>query len=517
MKKMLFGLIVMVILCVTGSCLAVDNFTVHQKQYDAEAKTISMIINDNRSSGQVPNAAEGSIEGMDLTKVEVSSIDKTDVPVTFVFVVDNTTTAYVDQKKRPSEIGAAISNARSGKDDEYYLISYDTEVHSPVGPAKYPDEVLETLTYNVNSDKADYSGALESAVDLLQGIAEKDAMRKMAIILVTDGYQTDSPAIQHRALLDMLVNSGVPVYTCALLRSQLGQYVKDDIAALSEISSQSGGLGFSYQNFKEENNPEPGKSIINHIHRSSVLTAVLPDDYTRAEAGSADISLRLLRNKLEIGTLTVKADLPAVSAGSGAGESKPEAIAPETEQTECDPNDASCGEETSKKGGLTDWFKDHLGENWMMILCAGILFVILIVLVIVFALKKKSDKGFEVIDETDNTDKESSVMSVNIRNLALGNTISADIPEGGFQKFGRHDDLTEGVIGLHRGEKYIARKQFMLSIANGEVFVEDLGSENGTYLNGERVRGKLPIPNGSQIRIGNISGEREFRVSFQKK
>ena len=38
--------------------------------------------------------------------------------------------------------------------------------------------------------------------------------------------------------------------------------------------------------------------------------------------------------------------------------------------------------------------------------------------------------------------------------------------------------------------------------ANGEVIVEDLGSTNGTYLNGDRVQGARPLRKGDRIQLG---------------
>ena len=71
-------------------------------------------------------------------------------------------------------------------------------------------------------------------------------------------------------------------------------------------------------------------------------------------------------------------------------------------------------------------------------------------------------------------------------------------------------DLTEGAL-LGRGDQADIRLEdgFASSaharlVPQGDVMVlEDLGSTNGTYLNGEPLRGASPLHAGDTIRIGD--------------
>jgi hypothetical protein len=71
-------------------------------------------------------------------------------------------------------------------------------------------------------------------------------------------------------------------------------------------------------------------------------------------------------------------------------------------------------------------------------------------------------------------------------------------------------DLSEGAL-LGRGEMAdirledtFASSQHARLVPQGEVMVlEDLGSTNGTYLNGEPLRGPQPLHVGDSIRIGD--------------
>ncbi len=71
-------------------------------------------------------------------------------------------------------------------------------------------------------------------------------------------------------------------------------------------------------------------------------------------------------------------------------------------------------------------------------------------------------------------------------------------------------DLTQGAL-LGRGDQAdirledgFASSQHARLIPQGDVMVlEDLGSTNGTYLNGEPLRGPQPLHAGDRIRIGD--------------
>ena len=62
------------------------------------------------------------------------------------------------------------------------------------------------------------------------------------------------------------------------------------------------------------------------------------------------------------------------------------------------------------------------------------------------------------------------------------------------------DDTADIVLEDPSGE--LSRRHARVGLSNGAAVVEDLGSTNGTFLNGERVSGSRPLHTGDQIRIG---------------
>lgn len=68
----------------------------------------------------------------------------------------------------------------------------------------------------------------------------------------------------------------------------------------------------------------------------------------------------------------------------------------------------------------------------------------------------------------------------------------------------------ELVVGRHAGcsvvldEQFVSQQHAKFFVRNGAAFVEDLGSTNGTWVNGERSTGQRPVRPGDQVQIGNV-------------
>lgn len=91
-------------------------------------------------------------------------------------------------------------------------------------------------------------------------------------------------------------------------------------------------------------------------------------------------------------------------------------------------------------------------------------------------------------------------------------TLTFVLPDGTESPFTLAGELT---VGREEGndvvlpEGGLSRKHCRFYEENGEVLVEDLGSSNGTFVDGERVEGPTPVKAGQEILVANI----EVRLS----
>jgi pSer/pThr/pTyr-binding forkhead associated (FHA) protein len=51
----------------------------------------------------------------------------------------------------------------------------------------------------------------------------------------------------------------------------------------------------------------------------------------------------------------------------------------------------------------------------------------------------------------------------------------------------------------------VSRRHARIVVTHGQALVEDLGSKNGTYVDGTRVSAITALEEGSQIRIGSVT------------
>ncbi|WP_243116650.1 FHA domain-containing protein [Marinisporobacter balticus] len=53
-------------------------------------------------------------------------------------------------------------------------------------------------------------------------------------------------------------------------------------------------------------------------------------------------------------------------------------------------------------------------------------------------------------------------------------------------------------------DPYISNQHVQITLDEGEVFIEDLDSANGTYLNGDRIVDVFKLKNGDRIKFGQV-------------
>ena len=53
-------------------------------------------------------------------------------------------------------------------------------------------------------------------------------------------------------------------------------------------------------------------------------------------------------------------------------------------------------------------------------------------------------------------------------------------------------------------DPYISKKHLKIVEDEGNYYLEDLGSANGTYLNGDKIMDVVKLKNGDRIRVGQV-------------
>ena len=99
-------------------------------------------------------------------------------------------------------------------------------------------------------------------------------------------------------------------------------------------------------------------------------------------------------------------------------------------------------------------------------------------------------------------------MHVKLKVLRGGSSGKEIAIKGPHFVIGRSDECN-----LRANSDAISRKHCAISLKNEDVIVRDLGSRNGTYLNGEKVDNPTAMEMGDQLRVGPL----EFLVTVSEK
>jgi pSer/pThr/pTyr-binding forkhead associated (FHA) protein len=82
-------------------------------------------------------------------------------------------------------------------------------------------------------------------------------------------------------------------------------------------------------------------------------------------------------------------------------------------------------------------------------------------------------------------------------------TIPIDLNEGTSREFGRAD-----LLSLLKPEdaRFISRRHFAIKLEKNKFYIKDLGSKNGTKVNGNDIRGKdwIELSSGDRISVADV-------------
>ena len=95
-------------------------------------------------------------------------------------------------------------------------------------------------------------------------------------------------------------------------------------------------------------------------------------------------------------------------------------------------------------------------------------------------------------------------MRIKITSVGSGGERFVELPSsGGVLRVGRHK-----TSDVELSDQSVSRVHARLTMSQGNLFIEDLGSRGGTYVNDVRTAGTVPMKPGDRVRIGS------FRLSL---
>lgn len=61
------------------------------------------------------------------------------------------------------------------------------------------------------------------------------------------------------------------------------------------------------------------------------------------------------------------------------------------------------------------------------------------------------------------------------------------------------------ICDIYFDDLSMSKQHFALEVEKGNVYVTDLESKNGTFINGKKISGRTPVQNGGVIEAGSVA------------
>lgn len=478
----------------------------------------------------------GYLNQKKLTTNSVKKFYETGEGVADIFLVDiskSLNNAQMEQVKAAMQKWASEMKPN----DRMAILTFGEEVNTILDYSNDPDEIQKAINSIANSGmKTKLYGAVNEGLNLSQR-NDIDLPKRRDIILVTDGLNDSNGGVSMEDVSDRLKKTRIPIY-CLWLEGRSGN---EGESTMNTLSERSGGKKY---NLGQSNINTVYDQVHSKIQNSFVIDLAYSDDEF-LNGTSSNLELKVTADgKTPIASLDTYFSAPTEDSGMGQVVPDPTLV---TETEKKDDGDSKTEEKEEKKDDKDDE-KDEEEEkdNKVLFLIAiGIVFLVVIVAIILIILKlvkgkKEEERENSYYNHGNSFDLDHTDYRYQDQNFNQNYSETAFIPHGYGEKKAPAEETRESKNNIwtsqeitvklldtssgkvktakiqdeyHIGRKAdndfvidspkVSGRHCILYVENGVVYVEDLGSTNGTKLNGSLVHEKKQLKTGDILVIAN--------------
>lgn len=449
--------------------------------------------------------AEGQI-GRDV--VEIVGVEN-DVSGRTVFLIDNSKSVsdanlnkvkeimgqYLENKLPEEKVSIAIF----GENVEKYLITDEADT----------EKITEVFDQIISEDKETY--LTDALYDELLKYQTTDIYTRF--IVISDGVDNKSLGYTKEELTDLLKDNPFPIFSIGCMNRSNEENLKN-MFALSRLTDGNYYLLDDYDTYEE---------IVNGLTEPvSCVQILIPESLK--DGSTQNI---LLRFHTASGEIEVKDE---IAMPFGIREIEPEATPEPTPEPTKEPEIIEATPEPVVAPEPTP--EPEKGFDPVSLIAIIVILAAVIFLVINTIQKKKKnakntnqtvDFGLNNVATEDDSktvflgeEEQKTVFLGGINNAECKILVVRDVnhPERVFRYplrgrviLGRkkdHDACSDVNIVINY-DTSVSGRHLAVSLQGDRLYVEDLNSSNGTFINGERIRGIVPVSEGCKIDIGRVS------------
>jgi hypothetical protein len=208
------GLFFSLFLFVSIVSAAGDQLTIGQAYFTLNDKEVMLFadIPDPVIEAQ-PDMISLSLDGTVMEKARISNFCRSEVPLTFLFLIDTKKTVYESEKNRPEEIIRAFRDFYFFQGhSKIAIMTYGDSTKVVLEPTSDPAAIEQAaVKIRFTSEDSSFPDALLEAVDYVNKISANDGSFKH-IVLFTDGNGYDNRYITEADMTKLMQDSGISLF-----------------------------------------------------------------------------------------------------------------------------------------------------------------------------------------------------------------------------------------------------------------------------------------------------------------
>ena len=485
---------------------------------------LTLIVNGLPEGAQV-NGASAQI-GTEAADVTGHGAVSERMPVQTLLMLDNSRSMHSFQ--RGKELLQQIVDQHAPGERFRFVTFSNAIVKTTDAADQYTEDyvAIKSAIDGVQSQNLDtfVNNALIQAVHEME--ADPTESYKRIIIVSDGGDKSTSGNITQEEMIKALVDYPVPVYCIG------SQWDSTAAQGLSEFSA----LGRQFGAYMDLDQAQDLGEIVRTEqadYSAWAFDVAVPEDLQDGNSRNVKLSIDTSNGPADV---TGSVIMPFLERPKQAAEPTAEPVVTEeaepTPEAEATPTEAPKEEEEEKE---IPWLWIGIG--------GGVLLLLLILLIVLLALRRKKKKkvvaddeifgysddepgGTELFGEdimtvrgddrdfSDAGDEETQMMFTRMDEMEI---ILTDVRNGGRRysaiikdgiTIGKSSKSSDLVI---TGDTTISRTHCRITSDGGRVYLEDMGSTNGTWVNRERVQSSVELVSGDTLRIGNTELSIEIR------
>lgn len=424
----------------------------------------------------------------------MATVRQADAPVTYLLLVDCSTSmpAYGEEI---SAFAAALAEG-SGENTRFTLATFGEAfavAAEDLTAAELP-EAVASLPYEARSTRL-HSG-IQGALDYLEAIPRQGGELR-SMVIFTDAVEYDPTGeTTYEETLQRVEDSDVMVHALGF---------GDDEASLESLFTLVEASGGScFQAGDEETAAQAARTLAEETGDLFVISFSLGGYQT--EGGETAVSVTFASN----GELMARAErqvaFPAME-GEAPAEDVPPAADPPAETPETTPAPSGSGAEATGEKSF----------GWLPLAAGGVLLVVIVVVVVAVAAGRRKRRSAAMSQTPAPAAPSESSVPQEQPVVEEGIFLRLEVLEGqltsGRTEFSLTDQLIVGrdaLCDIAFDSQTISRRHARVFTANGAVYLEDLGSQNGTAVNGAVLHAANILRSGDEITMGDV----RFRLKF---